>query len=104
MTDIIHDYQSKGIQFVIGRLKGATSTTVQSVLFDKTVWNSSDAKKWLGDNNFKSSKLDETEAKLRFRQRDPGDFKDGSFRTIAAGSRSKVQTFGEHGVKLRVGH
>ncbi len=79
--------QAKGIQFVIGRLKGETTTTVQSVLFDKENWMVARARAWLKDNDFKSGNLDETEERLRFRQRDPGDFKAGSFRTIEAGER-----------------
>ncbi len=81
---------TKGIQFVIGRLKGETSTTVQSVLFDNEIWTSSKAKSWLSDHDFKSSKVDETEAKLRYRQRDPSNFEEGSFRTISAGSKNAL--------------
>lgn len=85
--------QTEGIQFVIGRLKGETTTTVQSVLFDKEKWTAARARTWLKDHDFKSVDLDETEERLRFRQRDPGDFQTGSFRTIDAGERRTAKNF-----------
>ncbi len=87
--------QAEGIQFVIGRLKGETTTTVQTVTFDKEQWTIARAKAWLKENNFKSDKLDETEDRLRYRQRDPGDFKEGSFRTITPGERRAKTKKGE---------
>lgn len=77
----------RGIKFVIGRLKGETKTTLQSVLFDKDIWTRAKARAWLKENDLKSDKLDETEDNFRFRQRDPGDFKPRSFRTISPGQR-----------------
>lgn len=77
----------EGIKFVIGRLKGETKTTLQSVLFDKEIWTRAKARAWLKENDLKSDKLDETEDNFRFRQRDPGDFKPRSFRTISPGQR-----------------
>ena len=79
-----------GIQFVVGRLKGQTTTTVQSVLFDKARWNVADARTWLGEHNFKAPEVDETENRLRFRQREPGEFEPGSLRTISAGQRENA--------------
>ena len=38
---------SKGIKAVIGRLKGKTTTTVQSYLFDKTKWTEKEAQDWV---------------------------------------------------------
>lgn len=76
-----------GIQFIIGRLKGETTTTVQAVLFDKEQWTVATAKAWLRDHDFLSGSMEETDERLRFRQLDPGDFKAGSFRTIDAGDR-----------------
>jgi len=37
----------KGIKAVIGRLKGETTTTVQSFLFDKKRWSVKEAQKWV---------------------------------------------------------
>lgn len=76
-----------GVQFVIGRLKGETTTTVQAVLFDKEQWTVATAKAWLRDHDFLSGSMEETDERLRFRQLDPDDFKAGSFRTIDAGDR-----------------
>lgn len=80
-------YQLKGgIQFVIGRLKGKSSTTTQTVIFNKGEgWDEHEAKNWLSLHNMKSDKVDEKENSLRFRQRSPGDFEPGSFRTITPG-------------------
>lgn len=44
---------------------------VQSVVFDKDKFNVQQAKKWLKDNKYKSSKVDKQENTLRFRQEDP---------------------------------
>lgn len=60
----------------------AEATTVQSVIFDKEHFTHAQAVKWLRDHDFKAAKTDEKEKTFRFRQRDPGDFQDGSFRTI----------------------
>ena len=76
---------AKGIKMVIGRLKGEETTTVQTVIFDKGQFTEVEARKWLEDHSMKSGSVDETEDSWRFRQRDPGDFKDGSFRTISPG-------------------
>ena len=42
--------KSGGIQAVIGRLKGKTSTTVQSYIFDKSKWTVAKARKWVADH------------------------------------------------------
>lgn len=53
---------------------------IQTILFDKDKFTLTQAKKWLKENNFKSS-VDEGVTVLRFRQREPGDFNKGSFKT-----------------------
>lgn len=61
----------------------AQSTTIQGIIFDREMFTHAQAVKWLRDNGFKAKKpADETENTYRFRLRDPGDFKAGSFRTI----------------------
>jgi 2'-5' RNA ligase len=60
----------------------AASTEVQTIIFDKDVFSLDEARKWLSDNGFKTPAVDETEDSYRFRQREPGDFREGSFRTI----------------------
>ena len=80
-----------GIQFVVGRLKGQTTTTVQSVLFDKGQWTLAQARTWLREHEFRAPAVDETEERLRFRQREPGEFEPGSLRTISAGRRDNAK-------------
>jgi hypothetical protein len=58
------------------------STTVQTLIFDKEKFTVEQAKKWARDHDFKDDSVDETEDSIRLRQRDPGDFIEGSFRTI----------------------
>lgn len=60
---------------------------VQSVVCSKDQFETVDeAKKWIKDHGFKTTHAgkgpDETGTSWRFRQRDPGDFDSGSFRTI----------------------
>lgn len=73
----------KKIKAVVGHLKGESSTTVQTIIFaPKDAWTLEEAKAWLSDHDLKSGKVDETEDSFRFRQRDPADFEEGSFKTI----------------------
>jgi len=58
------------------------STDVQTVIFDKDKFNLDRAKEWLKTHDFKIPAVDETEDSFRFRQKDPGSFKEDSFRTI----------------------
>lgn len=60
----------------------AESTTVQSLVFDKEQFTHAAAEAWARGHGFKATKTDETESSYRLRQREPGDFVDGSFRTI----------------------
>ena len=87
MPNTIRAYVA-GVQFIVGRLKGKATTTVQSVLFDSSKWEAKDARKWLSDHDFTNSKLDRTPNRLRFRQRDPSTFQKNSLRTISAGSKN----------------
>jgi len=58
------------------------STDVQTVIFDKDKFNLDRAKKWLKTHDFKVPAVDETDDSFRFRQKEPGTFKEESFRTI----------------------
>lgn len=40
----------KGIKAIIGRLKGKTTTTIQSFLFDKKKWNTKKAQNWIKEH------------------------------------------------------
>ncbi|KKN57379.1 hypothetical protein LCGC14_0562850 [marine sediment metagenome] len=63
-----------------------TSTEVQTIIFDKEKFSLAQARQWLKDNDFKTTfdgkGVDEKPNSFRFRQRNPGDFQTGSFRTI----------------------
>ncbi len=87
----------KKIQAVIGHLKGETTTTVQSIIFSpKSEWTASDCQQWLKDHDLKAPEADETEDSYRFRQRDPGDFEEDSFRTINfKGGKKKTMAFAQ---------
>src|SRR5262245_27558798 len=84
----------KKINAVVGRLKGATTMTLQSVIFSpKSEWTVEECKTWLTDHELKAGEPDETANSYRFRQRDPGDFEEGSFRTINfKGGKKKAVT------------
>jgi ClpP class serine protease len=69
-------------------------TVVQTLIFSKEKFTKAEAKKWAKDHDYKSSGVDETEDSYRIRQRDPGDFVEGSFRTIEL----------DDGVSAVVGH
>jgi hypothetical protein len=47
------------------------SSAVQSVLFDKSQWTISQAKRWLLDHDFVYKKVDVTDKYIRFRQISP---------------------------------
>jgi hypothetical protein len=63
--------------------KKKNSMVVQTLILSKSKFKSSkDAKKWVKNHGFKSSKIDETSGSYRFRQIDPGRFDKDTFRTI----------------------
>lgn len=68
-------------------MKTTKQTEIQTVICSKKRFKTlAAAKKWIKDHDFKTSHNgkgpDETSTSYRFRQRDPGDFQSGSFRTI----------------------
>jgi len=59
-------------------------TTIQTLVLSRDKFKSADdAKKWAREHDFKGGAVDETEDSYHIRQRDPGDFKDDSFRTVS---------------------
>lgn len=50
------------------------ATEVQTLIFDKTKFDRSAAKKWAKEHDYKSGNVEDTEDSFRLRQRDPGDF------------------------------
>ena len=72
----------RSIKAVIGHLKGSKTITEQSIIFEpKSAWKLLEAEKWLHRHGLKTS-VDETENSFRFRQVEPSEFEESSFRTI----------------------
>ena len=72
----------RAIKAVIGHLKGSKTTTEQSIIFEpKSAWDLSRVEDWLKKHGKKTA-VDETENSYRFRQVDPSEFEEESFRTI----------------------
>jgi hypothetical protein len=82
MSDIFFDFVENLQRIQAVEAAEKESMVTQSIIFKKDKFSISEAKKWLSKNNYKSSKVDTTDQYHRFRQRDPGDFKEGSFRTV----------------------
>ena len=62
------------------------SATVATLILSKEKFKKlDDARKWVIDHDYKAGKVDETETSFRFRQIDPGRFKDGSMKTMELG-------------------
>jgi hypothetical protein len=68
------------------------STEVQTILFDKSKWTISAAKKWLKDHGYKVPSVDTTKEYHRFRQRPPFQFQGGTFRTINFGKNTGIKS------------
>jgi phage-related protein (TIGR01555 family) len=59
------------------------ASKVQTLIFDPDEFHQGQAKAWAKAHGFKAGKIDITgSGSVRLRQRDPGDFQEGSFRTI----------------------
>ena len=63
--------------------KRATSTKVQSLIFDRSAWTASQAKAWAKSHGYKHGKVDVTDKSIRIRQLDPKKFK--TKRTVSFG-------------------
>lgn len=55
----------------LGHCRLSHNSYIQSVLFDKTIWNKRLAKNWLEHHNMKSNKVDESGRFYRYRQHNP---------------------------------
>lgn len=60
----------------------AKGLVIQTLIFYKEYFTLEEAKKWIKEHGFVDNGYDETENTYRFRQRDPEDFIQDSFRTI----------------------
>lgn len=65
------------------------STQVQTLLFPRSTWSRKDAAAWARKHGFRAGAPDITDDYLRYRQVDPEQFQDASFRTIAIKGGSK---------------
>ena len=54
-------------------------SVVQSILFDSKMWDVREAVRWLQENEFKASKIDETVNFYRFRQVSPTSLKNKGY-------------------------
>lgn len=70
------------------KLKEKAGFIVQSLLFPKSDYSVSEAKKWASKHKYKSSKVDVTDNFIRLRQKDPGKF--STFRTKLLGDGIKA--------------
>lgn len=66
---------------------------MQTLVLDKERFpTQAAANRWVRSHNFHVAKVDETEGSWRYRQREPGDFRRGSFRTINIAEGVKAVT------------
>jgi len=63
---------------------------LQSVVISKEQFPSLEAARKRAETFGKTDKVDETPNTYRFRQRDPGDFRDGSFRNVTKDSQPNL--------------
>lgn len=57
-------------------------TAIQSLVFDKRVFSARSARSWAASHGFRAGKTEDLLNTIRLRQRQPGQFLDGTFRTI----------------------
>jgi len=93
--DALMKYAEKGIQVVVGRLRGRNATDISTVAFDKAIWSEEEAVAWLTDHEMKTNRIDERDGKLYFRQRDPADFDKASFHTITSQGKTTPRSYAE---------
>ena len=67
------------------------ASTVQSIIFDRTVWTARGAKRWLREHDYKAPNVDRQPNVYRFRQHAPFLFHKDSFRTIPFGAGTGIQ-------------
>ena len=70
---------------------------VQSVLFNKQLWNIPESKKWLKKNGYISRKVDEKPHFLRFRQRDPKKLEKEEY-------KFRTKKLGKSGIELVIAY
>jgi len=66
-----------------GRGLSKSPSQVQSIVFDKSEWTIPKIKKWLKEHNYKYSKADKTETKIRIRQENPDNYSEFRVKNIS---------------------
>lgn len=67
------------------------SFEVQSIHFARDRWSLVEARRWLREHRFRTTRVDMTENYLRFRQKDPGAMRKGWFRNIPLGDDTGIK-------------
>ena len=67
---------------------------VQSIIFDKDIFNVTKAKQWLKKNNYRIDKVDKTDNMFRFRQQDPNEIEQEGF------TEYRTKKLGDSGISL----
>ncbi len=60
--------------FALSNILQKQGVEIQTIVFPKTKWTLARARRWLGEHDFRSGGVDETENSYRFRQQDPAKF------------------------------
>ena len=79
-TQIIEFNHKNHVDFLTSII--TKQTEIQTLIFSKKHFTRESVVKWARDHDFHSGKVDETSTSFRLRQKEPGDFIQGSFRTI----------------------
>lgn len=77
---------------ILAKIKLPNGTKIQSILFDKKLFNEEKAENFMSKHDLSTSYLDDSGKHLKYRQSSPSNFKENSFKTISI----------EEGVKARV--
>jgi hypothetical protein len=67
------------------------TTTVQTLLFTRPIWNLKTATSWARKHGFRASDVEVADNYIRLRQENPAMYQPGSFRTIPLASKQAVQ-------------
>lgn len=67
------------------------TTTVQTLLFTRPIWNHKSATSWARKHGFKAGDVDVTDNYIRLRQDTPVMYQPGTFRTIPLSAKQAIQ-------------
>jgi hypothetical protein len=79
---LLHTYNGQKLARGGGVIVCPKGTQIQSLIFDKSEFNKTEAKFWAYKHNFKHEGIDEKANTYRIRQKDPKMFTEDGFRTI----------------------